>query len=365
MSRPVPWLVVLALMGVPAFASAQPLGECATDADCDAGFVCEVVGGSTCAAPGCAPGEECPPPPPCEPEEFRGCVPAPCATDADCGGDLVCLEVGYTECSGGAGAPACAPGEECPPPPPPEEPTCTEHVDRYCGPRYAAPCAVDADCGDGFTCVAAEICTCSAPTPSDPPTPPTPGGEGDGGGEDGGTPMPPPDAPPPVDPECDCAPSDTRYCEPVRVECATASDCPDSWSCEDISAPTDCARPAPEPVPGGGGGGEPPPAPDCGEPPPPELVCLPPYWTSGWGAASDGSREAVDEATGTPGSRPMGPAPAPEPPTLNPEDPSADPGAGASGGGGCSAVPGETGGGLLAIGWLAALWAATRRRRAR
>lgn len=357
-------MTACALAALPVAASAQDLGDCATDADCDDGFVCEVVGGSSCAAPGCAPGEECPPPPPCEPEEFRGCVPAPCATDDDCGGDLVCLEVGYTECSGGVGVPACAPGEDCPAPEPAGEPTCEEHVDRYCGPRYAAPCAADADCGEGFTCVAAEVCTCSAGTPTPVPEP-TPPGEDPA---DGGVPPPPPPADPPTDPECSCAPSETRYCEPIRVECAdAASDCPDGWSCENIADAPPCASPEPAPEPGGepADGGAPLP-PECGTPPAPENVCLPPYWSAGWGAARDGSRTAVDEATGSEGGRPMGPAPAPMPPVLAPEDPGADPGtAGASGGGGgCSAAPGATGTGATMLGGLmVALWAATRRRR--
>ena len=145
----------------PAQAHAQ---ACETDADCAQGLVCEVVGAIACAVPDCPPGEECPEPEPCEPEEFRECVPGPCTSDADCGEGLKCLSVSSETCTGSAMA--CDPDDE-------EcvvvevEPVCETVTEQYCAPDWVGECEADADCGEGFTCVAAEICECSSGERSD------------------------------------------------------------------------------------------------------------------------------------------------------------------------------------------------------
>ena len=75
-----------------------PGSVCTSDDNCPGGFVCEVVGASACASPGCEPGKECPPAPACEPEEIKGCVPAPCEDDAACGDGLSCVTFTYETC---------------------------------------------------------------------------------------------------------------------------------------------------------------------------------------------------------------------------------------------------------------------------
>lgn len=249
--------------------------ECSADADCAEGFTCEVVAGGGCpGSPPCIDGD-CPPPPPCEEYEFSACVPAPCDSDADCGGDLVCIRVEYESCSGGGtiSDPPCAPGERCEPPPPPEDPMCETIAEAYCGPRYVAPCDVDADCGDAFTCSETEVCACASPAP--------------GPGEP---------ADPPVEPDCTCEPSGDRYCEPNQIPCDGGDTaCPDGWSCEVSPVPRPTCTFDPET------GAE-----DCPPAPPTEAFCLPPYWNDGFGRNGRGVYDALAGATGEESARPTG-----------------------------------------------------------
>jgi len=222
-------LAALALLAAPV--SAQT--TCTGDSDCSPGLVCEIVGGTACATMVCPPGVDCPPPEPCEPEDIYGCVPGPCEKDADCGDDLVCVTVSYDACPPIA-MPDCAPGVECPLPPPVE---CEPVSESFCAPRYVGPCEVDSDCGDRFTCAEAEECFCSGSSGGgsmggEPLPPPPP--DGDGGGEED---------PPPMDEgdtSCGCEPSGTFYCKPDEISCAADGECPDGWSCLLSMAPVAC-----------------------------------------------------------------------------------------------------------------------------
>jgi MYXO-CTERM domain-containing protein len=227
-------LTLLASGGVALLSAGSVLAqeECAADADCAAGFVCEVVGVSGCAAPACEPGVDCDMVPmTCESEEFYGCVPAPCSTDADCGAGMVC-EVTVTDCS--------TVSQSCD-----RDGNCTETMsapcetsDAQCVYQWQTACEADADCGAGFTCVEApESCACSG-APAEPamemPAMMVPEGVDGGAAPIGAIDQPlPPD-------DCSCEPSGAFYCQADEIECDSNVDCPESWTCE--SAPqADCA----------------------------------------------------------------------------------------------------------------------------
>ena len=213
--------------------------SCEADADCGAGFVCTVFDTEACNRIGCV-GDDCPPPI-CSPIQIRSCAPAPCETDSDCTDDLVCLEISYGSCSGGAG---CPPNEPCVP----EPPVCTDHIERYCGPKHAAPCTVDADCGEGFECLEASAPDCVCVSNPDGTSEPCDCGEPQGSG--------------------------TFYCSLIEVDCASADDCPTDWTCEEqpVGVPLICRE-----TPDGG----------CEElpVPPPRNLCMPSSVGQGWGRA--------------------------------------------------------------------------------
>jgi len=236
------WMGSLLICTWAASAQAQ---ECVENDDCPKGWSCEAsMGAAECDAPvpDCEPGSKCPEPAPCAaPVETRACHPASCATDADCGDGMVCFKDSYTKCSDSAGAPACAPGEECAmPAPPPDEPSCTSEEIALCVPRYLLPCEQDNDCGDGFACVAGEECTCWGS-----------GGAADGGvagpsmgdGDDvsgfapvpvdAGTDQPAADAAVGgSDPMCECRPTERKHCELQWMVCRTDADCPSDFACK-------------------------------------------------------------------------------------------------------------------------------------
>ena len=231
-------------------------GSCDVDEDCGPGFVCTVFDTEACNRIGCA-GDDCPPPN-CSTIQIRSCAPAPCESDGDCSDDLVCLEIKYGSCSGGA---ACPPNETCTP-----EPTvCTEHVEHYCGPRYTAPCTVDADCGEGFECLEATApdCVCVS----------TPGGNSE---------------------PCECGEpegSGTFYCSLIEVECSADADCPTDWTCVEEPSVTLPCTPGPD-----GSGCEAPP------PPTPRSLCMPPAWSGGWGLRGSEEVPSLPTASGVDGS---------------------------------------------------------------
>ncbi|HEX4338488.1 MAG TPA: hypothetical protein VH062_21430 [Polyangiaceae bacterium] len=222
--------------------------SCKADSDCDHGFDCEVVGGTGCSNIACPPDAPCPPTPSCDPQVIKECVPGTCEAHSDCATDMVCYaQTPATTC--GDPAPACAPGEKCNPPP---EPTCTtEPSVNRCVPRWSLPCATDASCGDGFSCVPdPDSCFCNGSAGG--------GAPGSSGGQaiDGGSAVPtsPPDlpipdpsatpTPPPGDTSppsgCGCTPSTTKHCTPKATSCNADSDCPGSWTCGS-SGGTACA----------------------------------------------------------------------------------------------------------------------------
>lgn len=240
-------------------ALAADAGDCATDADCTKGMVCEVTGGSACACPSEGPCE------PCDTVEYRECVPGPCETDADCGAPLIC--VSWEEDCGdvAVAVPPCAPDSSCDELPAPAPEKCEPVKRSACAPKWAAPCEAAADCGAGFNCVAVDNCTCSgsggggpdSPPPTIPGRPTDPAPQPDGAGsasdkpappaEDGsGAPMPPEEDDNRPDSECSCEPSGEKMCEPQEVSCETADECPTGWSCEKFTAPSTPCMSTPE-----------------------------------------------------------------------------------------------------------------------
>lgn len=250
-----------AVMTLAVAGQARAYVECEVDADCVDGFRCEVMEVETCTdiAP-CPEGEECPEPDPipCETETFGMCVPAPCATDADCGEGLQCLAVTYDDCPAEDVADPCI-DPECGMPAPPEEPECEEVVEYMCLPTFMAPCETAADCGAGFECVADEICECSGEVPADPEEP-TP------------------------EPECTCEPTGASSCSPLEVECSADTDCVEGWTCElwpdtPVCDPEGSCEEEPGFVANG--------------------TCMPPYWDVYWYDAEDGDGGGVEAATGS------------------------------------------------------------------
>lgn len=259
--------------------------DCETDADCEDGWVCAQVGASGCGGVACPDGEDCPEPPPCEPEEIWACVPPPpdpCESDADCEEGLICVTYDVSVCSGG-GAVDCPPGSECPEPDPPE---CEDATESYCVPPYFAPCSEDADCGEGFSCVEGETCGCSAGGAGGTSSGDGASTDGSSGSGSSGT---------DEVPDCGCEPSGELYCQLDEMPCESDADCPDDFVCEAIPTTVPCRvdEATGETV--------------CETTDPPEAdgYCLPGDWDR-WlggtetasGGASDGntSREAYDDA---------------------------------------------------------------------
>lgn len=233
-----------------------PSSECETDDSCPQGQICEEAGsvGSACACssddPDC---EECAEFV-SEETTFYACVPAPCEVDADCGGDLKCIEYvddlcGPTPISMGApepmpavppGAP-CREGEDCDSPSDgPSTEDCEPIVTNLCGPKWLAPCELDADCGDGFTCVEEEDCACEDSADSSI--------SAGSMGSEGGLPSRDPDggAPPQRDEDfsedrsegsddddsCSCVGTGTFSCELIEESCSDNADCSmEGWVC--------------------------------------------------------------------------------------------------------------------------------------
>jgi MYXO-CTERM domain-containing protein len=352
------------LSAVGSAAAAEPCG----DTSCPKGYACEEVA-AACPAIACAPGSECPP---CD-ATVLACVPEPCSSDADCETDMVCLKQTQQECSGEA-APACPPGATCDlPAPAPAD--CNTVESSQCVPRWSLPCATAASCGDGFSCVERESCSCSgsdgggssgsggasgggSTPPSRPGTEPAPPSDpGNSGSDDDKAPepaeVPPSDPATPLPPDCVCEPSGEKACVLNEVACDADSDCPSGWTCGDNPDGVCWASSD------GSTGCEP------GDPP---KLCLPPYTNLGGGgyptrgedSGGSGSPTTPDEpsspGSGTPTS---GPTPNPLPPGID-EEKGEDASSGdAESGRGCSVAAGPTPGsgapGLAALGALVAL----------
>ncbi len=278
---------VLALVALsPSLSHAQ--SACEVTSDCDQGFECTVVGGSGCApsaTPTCPPGMECPipEPQPCVVVEEKACTPAHCTSDAQCADGMVChaweMPCAVTDCACSSDMPDCNCGAV---------PACEPETVSYCTPRYVLPCTQAADCGEGFTCQQAPAeCSCGGSAearPSDPAA----------GGSSAGAPLPPsgsgggsadfaPPADPLPDPDCTCTPSSVLVCVAQEIECASASECPDGWICEQEPQPG---------VPACVGDG----CPTIEPLPAARSLCRPQYYSGGSSVGYD----ANGEAEGTP-----------------------------------------------------------------
>ncbi|HEX7481591.1 MAG TPA: hypothetical protein VF331_27550 [Polyangiales bacterium] len=176
-------------------------------------------------------------------------MPGPCKTDADCATDMVCYTQKSEQCSGG-GQTACS-KEPCPSP---EPPTCQTITTQECTPRYLLPCTVAADCGDHFTCVETQECGCSGSSGSGSGSS---GSADPGGAGASGTPKPLPaaldaGAPTTLDSGpadggggCSCKPSGVKRCEAEKIDCTSATNCPDKWTCvQEVRGAVACTAPA-------------------------------------------------------------------------------------------------------------------------
>jgi hypothetical protein len=308
-------IFVLTLAG-----QARAFVECETDADCIDGFICEEVGVAACAMPDCPEGEECPDFVPCEEEVFYACVPGPCDSDDDCAEGMACVEVAYADDCVVSSEP-CAEGEDCESSDPMEVPPCETVTETLCLPTWIGTCETDSDCGEGFECVAEEVCSASGSGDVPPPEDP----------EDPGVPAEEPE----------CAPTEEKYCRPLEIECEDDAGCPEGWTCEDFgddpttspcffdeeSGDAICEEPEP-PVDDEGG------------------FCMPPYFDEiGFGGGSDGG--SVERATGHEDALPTERAGGHE---L------------AGGGHGCQAVPGASGA-TAAVFWMLPLLIGLARKR--
>lgn len=335
------WMLLTGL--VPA--QDAPIPSCASDADCPAGTVCEVVGAGGCAVPDCQPDADCDLAVACDPVEIFQCVPGPCQVDADCPAGTKCAHEEYGSCSNVA-VPSCPPEADCGEPPPPQEPACETKVISECRMRWEGNCSSDAECGPGFACQKAEICTCQGAAPSMEP----------GAGAE---------YVPPADPICDCQYDGTAYCQPLELPCDSDSDCGDGLSCQVVSAGVTCtSAPLPANIPeagagdagvgdagaGDAGAGDAARAAPCVE----ETVrwCLPPGYVDGATPTRGGVMNGTDN-TGGEVSFPQAPAPTP---TMTPTAAAADANAADDAEGAglfCSALPGRAVAGAPL--WLLAL----------
>ncbi|HEY6080443.1 MAG TPA: hypothetical protein VIW29_16630 [Polyangiaceae bacterium] len=289
-------VLLLAILGPRA---AWALDECQTSDDCDKGLACTVVSTGACpGAPACAPGADCPAPAPCQITEEKACTPAPCMSDLECGDGMVCHASDVGCASAGCACSSDQPDCGCVALPPPD---CAAASVSYCTPKYVLPCQTADDCGMGFDCVQETITTCSGgggaePTPQPAPSPPADADlpAGSGGSSGSGFAKPGAPVPEPIDPSCTTEPAGYSHCVAKELTCDATSDCPAGWLCEQQSYPTD---------PGCAGEGCSMPAPPPEPLPPAQRLCRPEY--GGGVLAQDGS-------VGTPTAPGAGPVPVPE-----------------------------------------------------
>jgi hypothetical protein len=231
-----------ALIALLAAAPSARAAGCQTAADCGKGFKCEIVTAPPPVAtqPACPAGTGCPvaDPAPTKAADQTApsgeCVEAACTTDADCGPTMVCHTDMVKACSGGS---TCPPNVLCFAPDMP--PTCTTTNVSTCMYKWQLPCAVDAECGDGFSCVFPTTTTCSGSggsgtaSGSGTATPGTTGtgtASGTGGGAGSTTPR---STPVPPSDTCMTTTSTVGVCTPKATSCTADTDCPTAWTCVD------------------------------------------------------------------------------------------------------------------------------------
>jgi MYXO-CTERM domain-containing protein len=214
-------------------------GPCETDADCGENMVCVEYVDDWCSG---VSNEECDEngdcttydeEPVCETEVYKECSTLhgmDCETDADCGDELVCVEFTAEWCSGG-GDVVCDESGDCTVIE--EEIECGSEVFKECMYQYEAPCEADADCGEGFSCVPEEICTCIGGDDMVDTD-----GDGTSDGTAGVAPKDPAvdeDEPMPVGDsdaiDCSCEPTGTNRCELQEIDCEDDADCPAGMIC--------------------------------------------------------------------------------------------------------------------------------------
>jgi hypothetical protein len=263
-----------------AVARAQSATACSADSDCTKGFTCQTTGASACPAIACAPNTNCLQPV-CDPVVIKTCEPGPCTMDADCATGMVCHADTAVSCPELDVPPACAKDVDCGAPAPAVDAgACRTVATNTCVPKYDLPCKVDADCGDGFTCVPDTSTECSgggstgsagsgaalmgSTSPSSGPTTPvTPA-------YDGGS----------YTSTCMTTTLSTSSCHAKSIPCTTDASCPATWTCEGVNSSTiECAGPV-EAVDAGGavdGGVAVDTNCDPGTPTPSPMYCTPPY----------------------------------------------------------------------------------------
>lgn len=336
-------LVALGALASGRTAAAAPT-SCSEDSDCTKGFTCQVVGASGCPAYACpaqtgAPDvQTCPPPPACNPQVVKGCLPGPCSTDSDCATGMVCHGDSYTNCPVLAPPPSCPPNADCAAPAA-DAGACTTTTVNSCVPRYDLPCTVDSDCGDGFTCVPDTVTSCAG------------GGSAGSGGAvgapatgtaivvDAGIVVTGPDDASPPPPTCTTTTGSTSSCRANAIACAASSDCPATWTCVAQPQPASVVCAGPASFDGS--------IPACGpfDAGPAQSLCQPPY-------ADLGSPQAAGSTSGSSG--------APVPAAA--ENGTAEGGTAGSSGGCQVAAPGAPAGEVSLL-VLLGLTALSRRRR--
>lgn len=216
-------IVPLLLLVPGGLASAQ---EACGDTTCGQGYVCQREEVEICPAMTCAPESDCDVQLQCGTAVREYCSPAPCTNDEQCGDGMVCHTTTYDTCEGAATA-QCPQGMDCGDTA--DDVSCTQRTTSECTPTWQLPCTSDESCGEGFSCVERELCTCSAQPGASAAEP---GAAMDVAG----------DAAPVVpDADCNCLPSGQFHCVMNYIECELDSQCPDGWTCH-VSSSGGCWR---------------------------------------------------------------------------------------------------------------------------
>ncbi|HSZ83573.1 MAG TPA: hypothetical protein VLA14_14905 [Polyangia bacterium] len=314
MSFSKPSLLTLAFGCFTIAMAAAPRARAATcgDTDCGKGFTCMTTPVAT-PEPAKAP---CPIDAPCAvtdpalpavdagtsaidagaPTTESFCVAASCTTDGDCGAGMVCHTSTET-CGGTSGA--CAAGTICPPT---TSTPCSAKSISFCAYKSELPCNVDADCGDGFTCLPSVSGACAGSAGG--------GVSSSGGAAAGSAASSAPNIPAPAyDGGSACTTTSTfpGYCQAKIEACASASDCPAAWTCApeavDVGVATSGAATA---VDGGASSAiAPRESPPAGTTTPAMMICTPPGG-SGYlspGEVANGGSPSTPTTVGTGGSQ--------------------------------------------------------------